>query len=197
MVITGAGVITAFGAGWGKNAEGFRLGKTAFRPVTLFDVSRQRVKTAAEVTLPEIPDTLLSRRCLDRSDRAAKLLLIAAHEAWHQAKWTSSEYLPIVLGTTSGGMGLGENYFRQATIQPKIHKSQASRVIHYQAQQQALNLADAFGFSGPITLIANACASGANAIGHAWELLRTGRQLVVESAWSESKPEKTNWLNPS
>ena len=175
VVITGAGVITAFGAGWDKNAEGFRLGKTAFRPVTLFDVSRQRVKTAAEVTLPEIPNTLLSRRCLDRSDRTAKLLLVAAHEAWHQAKWTPSEYLPIVLGTTSGGMSLGENYFRQATIQPKIHKSQASRVIHYQAQQQALNLADAFGFSGPITLIANACASGANAIGHAWELLRTGQ----------------------
>ncbi|MEO6184318.1 MAG: beta-ketoacyl-[acyl-carrier-protein] synthase family protein, partial [Verrucomicrobiota bacterium] len=55
VVITGAGVITAFGAGWKNNAEGFRLGKTAFRPVTLFDVSRQRVKIAAEVTLPEMP----------------------------------------------------------------------------------------------------------------------------------------------
>src|SRR2546429_5976787 len=31
-----------------------------------------------------------------------------------------------------------------------------------------------FGFRGPITLIANACASGANAVGHAWELLRRG-----------------------
>jgi 3-oxoacyl-[acyl-carrier-protein] synthase II len=38
-----------------------------------------------------------------------------------------------------------------------------------------LNLCDAFGFQGPITIIANACASGANAVGHAWELLRTGR----------------------
>ncbi|MEO6184071.1 MAG: beta-ketoacyl-[acyl-carrier-protein] synthase family protein, partial [Verrucomicrobiota bacterium] len=162
-------------AGWKNNAEGFRLGKTAFRPVTLFDVSRQRVKIAAEVTLPEMPDTLLSQRHLDRSDRAARLLLVAAHEAWHQAKWTPSENLPIVLGTTSGGMSLGENYFCQATTQPKVHKSQASRVIHYQAQRQALDLADAFGFSGPITLIANACASGANAIGHAWELIRTGQ----------------------
>ena len=175
VVITGAGVITAFGAGWENNAENFRLGNTAFRPVTLFDVSRQRVKTAAEVTLPEMPGTLLSRRHWDRSDRAAKLLLVAAHEAWHQAKWVPSENLPIVLGTTSGGMSLGENYFCQATTQPKIHKNQASRVIHYQAQRQALDLADAFGFSGPITLIANACASGANAIGHAWELIHTGQ----------------------
>ena len=176
VAITGAGIVTALGVGWEKNAEGFRLGKTGFRPVTLFDVSRQRVKTAAEVSLPdEMPATLLSKRHLARSDRAAKLLLLAAHEAWHQARWTPSENLPIVLGTTSGGMSLGEDYFRQATGQPHSHRLQASRVIHYQAQRQALDLAEAFGFSGPITLIANACASGANAIGHAWELLRTGQ----------------------
>lgn len=175
VVITGAGIITAFGSGWKKNAEGFRSGKSAFRPVTLFDVSRQRVKTAAEVDLPELPRTRLSRRHAARADRASKFLLLAAHEAWHQAGWMPSEQLPIVLGTTSGGMSLGEDYYRQATGSPKMHRSQASRVIYYQAQRQALDLSDAFGFSGPITLIANACASGANAIGHAWELVRSGQ----------------------
>jgi 3-oxoacyl-[acyl-carrier-protein] synthase II len=37
-----------------------------------------------------------------------------------------------------------------------------------------LDLAQAFGFSGPITILANACASGANALGHAWDLVRHG-----------------------
>ncbi len=176
VAITGAGIVTGFGLGWKKNSEGFRLGKTAFRGVTLFDVSRQRVKTAAEVDLPEkFPKTFLSERHLARTDRAAKILLVAAHEAWQQARWTPSENIPIVLGTTSGGMSLGENYFRQATTQPHFHHQQASRIVHYQAQRQALDLCDAFGFSGPITLIGNACASGANAIGHAWELIRTGQ----------------------
>lgn len=180
MAITGTGIITAFGSGWKKNSEGFRFGKTAFRPVSLFDVSRQRVKVAAEVTIPtELPKTRLSKRHLSRADRAAKLLLLAAHEAWNQARWTPSENLPLVLGTTSGGMSLGENYFRQAVNEPRAHHHQAARVIHYQAQRQALDLADAFGFSGPITLIANACASGANAIGHAWELLQTGQSERV------------------
>src|SRR5204862_4736749 len=45
---------------------------------------------------------------------------------------------------------------------------------HYQPQAQALQLQNALGLSGPITIIANACASGANAIGHAWELVRSG-----------------------
>src|SRR5262249_3555121 len=80
----------------------------------------------------------------------------------------------IVLGTTSGGMRLGEDYYRQAIQTPFRQRRQASRVLHYQAQQQALNVADAFSLAGPATIIANASASRANAIGHAWDLLRRG-----------------------
>jgi 3-oxoacyl-[acyl-carrier-protein] synthase II len=51
--------------------------------------------------------------------------------------------------------------------------------LHYQAQTPGRTVASAFGFSGPITIISNACASGANAIGHAWELIRSGRHQSV------------------
>jgi 3-oxoacyl-[acyl-carrier-protein] synthase II len=143
--------------------------------VTLFDVSRQRVKTAAEVALPErLPATRLSQRESARLDRASQLLLLAAHEAWTQSGWEASEHLPLVLGTTSGGMSAGEAYYRQATQAPERHRRQATRVVEYQAQRQGLNLAGALGFRGPMTIIGNACASGANAIGHAWHLLRHG-----------------------
>ena len=176
IVITGAGIVTALGFGWNPNAEGFRAGKTAMRPITLFDVSRQRVKTAAQVDVPEsLPATKLSSRQLHRMDRASKLLILAALEAWKQSGWEASENLPLVLGTTSGGMGLGEAYYRQAIHAPKRDVGQAERVNGYQAQRQALDVADALGFSGPITIIANACASGANSIGHAWDLIRRGR----------------------
>jgi 3-oxoacyl-[acyl-carrier-protein] synthase II len=40
VVVTGVGILTALGLGWKPNAEGFRGGRTAFRPVSLFDVSR-------------------------------------------------------------------------------------------------------------------------------------------------------------
>jgi len=52
VVVTGAGIVTALGTGWRANADGFREGRRAFRPVTLFDVSRQRAKIAGEVELP-------------------------------------------------------------------------------------------------------------------------------------------------
>jgi 3-oxoacyl-[acyl-carrier-protein] synthase II len=180
VVITGAGIITALGTGWRANAEGFRAGRTAFQPVTLFDVSRQRAKAAAEIHLNgHLPATRLSARHIPRLDRASRLLLIAADEAWRQSGWEPSENLPVVLGTTSGGMSLGEAFYRQATGDPGRSRHQASRVSHYQAQRQALDLADAFGFQGPVTIVANACASGSNAIGHAWHLVRTGQARRV------------------
>jgi len=175
VVITGAGIITAFGNGWKLNAAGFRQGRIALKPVTLFDVSRQRVKIAGEMSLPEsLPETRLTAPQQKRLDRASRLLILAAHEAWKQSGWEPTDNLPVVLGTTSGGMALGEAFYRQAISAPHSHRSQPTRVVHYQAQSQALALADAFGFHGPLTLIANACASGANAIGHAWELVRSG-----------------------
>ncbi|HEY2951276.1 MAG TPA: beta-ketoacyl-[acyl-carrier-protein] synthase family protein [Verrucomicrobiae bacterium] len=175
VAITGAGLVTALGLGWRANAHGFRAGRRAFRTVTLFDVSRQRVQTAAEVDMPaSLPATKLRVQETKRLDRAAKLLLLAAHEAWHQAGWTPSSNLPIVLGTTSGGMSQGEAYYRQAIHEPQRFRRQAARVMHYQVQRQALNLCEAFGCHGPITIIANACASSANAIGHAWSLVRHG-----------------------
>ena len=180
VVVTGAGIVTALGIGCRLNAEGFRAGRPAFRPVTLFDVSRQRAKIAAEVELPlELPPTKLSANTVRRMDRATRMLLHAAHEAWTQAGWEPVEDLPVVLGTTSGEMALGEKFLQQAITQPCLKKRQATRVMHYQVQQQGLNLCSAFGFQGPLTSISNACASGANAIGHAWEMLRLGRAEKV------------------
>jgi len=183
VVITGAGIVTALGQGWKTNASGFRAGRTAMRPVTLFDVSRQRVKIASEIDLPaDLPITRLSEKALKRMDRAAKMLLLATDEAWRQAGWEPTEALPVVLGTTSGGMSLGQDYYRQAIQVPHLQQQQPTRVLHYQPQRQGLDLADAFGFQGPITIIANACASGSNAIGHAWELIRRGQAQRVLTA---------------
>src|SRR5207253_7332899 len=100
-VVTGVGIITALGLGWKTNAEGFRAGKTAFRQVTLFDVSRQRCKIAAEIDLPKnTPVGRLSQRSQRRLTRGSRMLLHAAFEAWNQTGWDACENLPIVLGTT-------------------------------------------------------------------------------------------------
>jgi 3-oxoacyl-[acyl-carrier-protein] synthase II len=184
VVITGVGIITSLGRGWDANAEGFRTGRRAFRPVTLFDVSRHRTKVAAEADLPLVVPTMkLHKRMNGRLDRAAKLLLTAADEAVQQSQIDFSKAslhkTPIVLGTTSGGMTMGQDYFRTAIDKPTARAKQATRVLQYLSQVQIATLAEALGIAGQTITIANACASGSNAVGHAFELVRNRQSEVV------------------
>ena len=92
-----------------------------------------------------------------------------------QAGWGPSDNVPQVMGTTSCGMDCGEQFYRRALSSPASRRGQPTRALTYQAQRQSLDLAEAFGFNGPITIISNSCASGSNAIGHGWGLVRGGR----------------------
>ncbi len=184
VVITGVGIITSLGRGWKENADGFRQGRRAFRPVTLFDVSRHRTKVAAEADIPnDVPLRKLHARAAHRLDRASKLLLTAADEAVEQSKLDfgqgALQKTPIVLGTTSGGMGMGQEYYRTAIDKPLTKAKQATRILQYLAQTQIAELAEALGISGQTISIANACASGSNAVGHAFEMVRDRKADVV------------------
>ncbi len=180
VVVTGLGMVSALGIGWKANAAGLRIGRSAFRPVSLFDVARQRVKVAAEVDLPANPgDTQLSSRALGRLDRGGKMLLLASREAWNASGWEPGDDLPVVLGTTAGGMTLGEEYYKQAVSRPESRRGQPTRVLHYQAHTQVRAALDSLRCGGPVRIISNACASGADAIGHAWEWIRQGKAARV------------------
>jgi 3-oxoacyl-[acyl-carrier-protein] synthase II len=64
-----------------------------------------------------------------------------------------------------------------------------SRVSRYLSQQQVLDVQQAFGFAGHSVIIANACASGANAIGHAADLISVGAANCVLAGGFEALTE--------
>lgn len=178
VVVTGAGIVTAMGHGWAANAEGFRAGRVALRPITVFDTTRQRVHSGGEVIMDvPLPSTKLTSRQISRLDRATTLMLHAAAEAMAQSGWTGTagESIPISLGTSAGAMSLGEAYYKAKTLHPERRRRLASLVTGYLPHTQAQLLAEAMGISGPVSIITNACASGANAIGHAFHLIKHGR----------------------
>ncbi len=178
VAVTGAGIVTAHGLGWEANAEAFRRGQSSLSTISLFDTSKQRTSQGGEVTLPEVIDARqLTGRQRGRLDRASRLLMHAGYEAWDQAGWGEAERSlqpPIIMGTSAGGMALGEAYYRQACQEDRRRHRQATRVALYQPQSQVLHLCQALGVAGPIRIVSNACASGADAIGHAFHLIRHG-----------------------
>lgn len=184
VVITGAGIITSMGIGWKKNAEGFRAGRLAFKDISLFDASRQRVQRAGEVVFDKpLPENLLSQRQSVRLDRASRLLIYAGAEAITAAGWGSldleSEETPICLGTSAGAMAVGEEYYKSKIENPEHTQGLLEKIILYQPHTQAQFLMDALGLQGPLSIITNACASGANAIGQGFHLVKTGRAKRV------------------
>lgn len=183
VVVTGAGIVTSLGVGWEANAAGFQEGRSALRKITLFDTAQQRTQQGGEVPMPaNIDPRNLTSRQKKRLDRASKLLLLAGYEAWDQSGWGDAERAlepPLVIGTSAGGMSLGEAYYQQAHTEPTRRQGQASRVALYQPQSQLLNLCQALDVAGPITIVSNACASGADAVGQAYRLIRQGRAQCV------------------
>ncbi|MGV3662009.1 MAG: beta-ketoacyl-[acyl-carrier-protein] synthase family protein, partial [Prosthecobacter sp.] len=81
----------------------------------------------------------------------------------------------MVIGTSAGAMPLGEAYFENARQDPGRIPSQLSRAEHYQPQRQMNSIADELCWRGPVIIVSNACASGANAIGWAADMIRSGR----------------------
>jgi 3-oxoacyl-[acyl-carrier-protein] synthase II len=165
------GIISPMGMDLAENSRGFRAGKSAFSPVTIFDVSRQRVGTAGQVHLDESPP----RRHMDRGSHLAWL---AAHEAMLMSG-ASGSGMPMIVGTSAAAMPIGEDYYRAAVAGSSSRLEQLRRVEFYQVQRQMAGMAELLETDGPVRIVSNACASGANAIGQAFHLVRSGRATRV------------------
>lgn len=175
VVVTGLGIVSPMGMDRAENEAGFRAGKSAFSPITLFDVSRQRVGTAGQVALAdEVAAPRISRKAWSRMDRGTRLACHAALEALAAAGLAGGT-LPVMVGTSAAAMPIGEDYYRAAVAGGAPGGRQLRRVETYQAQRQMTDLARELGIDGPLRILSNACASGANAIGHAFQLVRSGR----------------------
>jgi 3-oxoacyl-[acyl-carrier-protein] synthase II len=177
IAITGAGIVSPLGLGWEANERSIAADRSAFRPVDFFDTSGLIAKTAGIVDLPtESPFHRIPTRKQSHVDRSTRMLLLAIREALAQAGRSGMEGIDaLVIGTSAGAMLLGEAYFENARHVPGRIPSQLSRAEYYQPQRQMNSIADEFGWRGPVIIVSNACASGANAIGWGAEMIRSGR----------------------
>jgi len=172
VAVIAAGVVSPLGVGLTETVDSLRKAQDCVTPVTRFSVAQCRCKTAGQV--PD--DRLLAgedqRRRRRRLHRASHMMIQALKEVLTQ----QPEFKPelTVIGTTSGGMSYGEHYYRSLRLAGELRHA-PTWIANYPAQKPAIDAQQAFGISAPCHVIANACASGTNAIGHAFECVRSGR----------------------
>ena len=176
VAIVAAGVVSPLGFGLDETAAALRESRDCVTPVTRFAVEHCRCKTAGQIPDERLRAATAFAPRSERLHRAAQMMIVALTEALTMAPGYAPELT--VVGTTSGGMTFGEEYYRSihgGTQSPLA----ASLIANYSPQKPVVDAQEACGISAPCQVIANACASGSNAIGHAFECIRSGRYQRV------------------
>jgi 3-oxoacyl-[acyl-carrier-protein] synthase II len=180
VAITGMGIVTSHGVGKTVNWRKTLAGESGIRPITLFDTTDYRTKRAGQ--LADLPVAPWKRFRRSRMDRSSNLLYHALAEAREESGMAATEWIsspPIVaFGTTLGGMTLGERY-HETYVRKGPSLARPSFVVNHLAQSQILQLMEEFSIPGTPRVFMNACASGANAIGYAFRVLRAGRGEIA------------------
>ncbi|MBV9007932.1 MAG: beta-ketoacyl-[acyl-carrier-protein] synthase family protein [Verrucomicrobia bacterium] len=174
VAIVAAGIVSPLGFGLTETLACLRSGRDCVTPVSTFDVSKTRCKTAAQVDDTRLLPRKSSGRRQQRLHRVSHMTIAALDEL----RQYSPDFVPEIamVGTTSGGMSFGEQFYRK--LNQKSHCA-AVWIANYPPQKAIVDALERFGIDAPAQVIANACASGTNAIGHAWLGIRSGQYSRV------------------
>src|SRR5437867_8949121 len=176
VAVVAEGVISPLGFGLTETLDSLRKSRDCVSPVKRFSVAQCRCKTAGQVS----DDRLLAGRGeaprSRRLHRASHMMIQALKEVLAQEPRFEPELT--VIGTTSGGMSYGEHYYRSLRQAGDLRRA-PTWIANYPPQKPVIDAQETFGISAPCQVIANACASGTNAIGHAFECVRSGRYQRV------------------
>jgi 3-oxoacyl-[acyl-carrier-protein] synthase II len=176
VFVTGFGIVSPIGRGARDNLVGLREGRDGVRPVTAFDVSKTRCKTAGQVNDEWLADVFPTSRRSRRLHRSSPMVAAAFLEALSMAAHPTPQL--VVFSTSAGAMGNGERFYR-SVLTSHSRRSAASWVGNYMAQKPILDALELLRLQVPMQIISNACSSGTNSIGHAFNLIRDGLNSCV------------------
>ncbi len=176
IVITGMGTVNPLGLSVTESWKNVTAGVSGVAPITLFDSSLLQVHIAAEVK-NFAPEKFMDAKEARRRDRFEQFAIAAAREALLQSnlKITSENAgrIGVIISSAIGGLhSLQEAILTNATEGPR--RVSPFLIPMLMANGGSGMAAIEFGIKGPCFSVASACASGADGIGTALMMLRTG-----------------------
>ncbi|KWT57458.1 3-oxoacyl-ACP synthase [Streptomyces albus subsp. albus] len=192
VVVTGIGATTPLGGDSASTWEGMLAGRSGVSALTQDWAADLPVRIAASAAVD--PGEVIPRAQARKLDRSAQLALIAAREAWADAGFDAKagedgsvdpDRLGAVIASGIGGVTtllnqydiLREKGSRRVSPHtvPMLMPNSPSANVGLEVNARA-------GVHTPVS----ACASGAEAIGYAIEMIRTGRADVVVAGGTEA-----------
>src|SRR5258708_4908913 len=181
--ITGIGLVTPVGNDMASSWQALTAGQSGIAPITLFDASRHDVRIAGEVKDFD-PLRSMDRKEARRNDRFQQFAIAASREAIADAKLdiaAMADDVGVIIGSGSGGLTSLENQFHV------LFERGPDRISPFFITMMVADMATGaisimFGARGPNYATVSACATGANAIGEASEIIRPGDALAMLAA---------------
>jgi 3-oxoacyl-[acyl-carrier-protein] synthase II len=187
VVVTGLGATTPLGGDVASTWDAMVAGRSGVSALTQEWAAQLPVRIAAQLAVE--PSEVIDRVKMRRLDRSQAVALIAAREAWAEAKLADSgldpERLAVVFGSGIGGAKtlLDQDDILEASGPRKVSPHTVPMLMpNGPAAHVGLDLGAKAGVHAP----ASACATGAESIAWGLDIIRSGRADVVVAGGTEA-----------
>ncbi|HVD23372.1 MAG TPA: beta-ketoacyl-ACP synthase II [Lapillicoccus sp.] len=187
IVVTGMGATTPLGGSITETWDGILAGRSGARPIDADWVTKYElpVTFAAQIAVP--PAEVLARHETKRLDPSSQYALIASRAAWEDAgaPEIDPERLGVVMGSGIGGVWtLLDQWDVLREKGPRRVYPLAVPMLMPNGPAAAVSLA--LGARAGAHTPVSACASGAEGMAYAAEMIRSGRADVVVAGGAEA-----------
>ncbi|GAA0120927.1 beta-ketoacyl-ACP synthase II [Clostridium faecium] len=188
VVITGMGALTPLGNNVEDFWNGIKSGKCGIDFIKTFDVTNFKAKVAGELKDFNIED-YMDKKEARRMDKYCQYAMVAAEEAMKNSNLDieslDKERFGVIIGSGIGGL-------ETITVEyKKLMEKGPNRVSPFMIPMIIGNIAAGsvaikYGAKGVCSTVVTACATGTNAIGEAFEMIKSGRADVIIAGGSEA-----------
>jgi 3-oxoacyl-[acyl-carrier-protein] synthase II len=185
VVVTGLGAITPVGVDVPSTWEALKAGRSGVQPLTDDWAAELPARIAAWAAAD--PATLVDRVQARRLDRCEQFALVAAREAWADAGSPDVDPQRLAVVVSSGIGGVASTLSAYDTLKEKGWQRLSPYTVPMLMPNGAAGwLAIELGAKAEVHTTVSACASGAEAIGYAMDMIRAGRADVVLAGGTEA-----------
>jgi 3-oxoacyl-[acyl-carrier-protein] synthase II len=188
VVVTGLGMVTPVGNDTASTWQALMEGRSGVGPITYFDASNLDARIAAEVKQFD-PLPYMDRKEVRRNDQFVQFAVAASKQALADAGFEitdeNADDVGVIIGSGIGGLHACQREFKT------LFDKGPDRVSPFFITQFISDMAPgvvsmAVGARGPNFATVSACATGANAVGEASEMIRRGDAVAMLAGGTES-----------
>lgn len=192
VVVTGIGATTPLGGDSASTWDGLIAGRSGITPLAQDWAAELPVRIAGQIAVE--PTEVLPRPLARKLDRSAQFALIAAREAWADAGFTAkagedssvdADRLGAVVASGIGGVTTLLNQY-DVLKEQGVRRVSPHTVPMLMPNSPSANVGLEINARAGVHSLVSACASGAEAVGYAIEMIRTGRADVVVAGGTEA-----------